>query len=133
LIDGPSGNTLVAGVRTLVVTLSPLLADLVASVLRPHLPLDVIGVLHTHEGLAEKLRELRPELILLGLENGEKDSCARPLLAVLPSARILVLTKNGQHAWLYKMRPHRTALVDVSPPSLIGALSALFQDFSTQG
>ena len=113
-----------AGVRTLVVTLSPLLADLITSVLQPHLPLDVIGVAPTRERLAETLRELQPELVLLGLENGEKDSCARPLLAVLPSARILVLGKNGQDAWLYEMRPHRRALVHMSPSSLIDALLA---------
>ena len=117
-----------AGVRTLVVTLSPLLADLVANVLRPHLRLDVIDVMRSREKLAEKLRELQPQLVLLGLENGEKDSCARPLLSVMPSSGlILVLEKSGQHAWLYRLRPHRTALVNLSMPSLIGALSARFK------
>lgn len=117
-----------AGVRTLVVTLSPLLADLVANVLRPHLQVDVIGVMRSRDRLAEKLRELQPQLMLLGLESGEKDSCARPLLAVMPSSGlILVLEKSGRHAWLYRLRPHRTALVNVSMPSLIGALSARFK------
>jgi hypothetical protein len=119
-----SRNIFVAGVRTLVVTLPPLLADLITSVLEPHLSLDVIGVMPTRERLAERLRELRPELVLLGLNDGEKDSCAQPLLKVLPSARILVLRKNGQDAWLYKMRPHRTVLMNVSLSSLIGALLA---------
>ena len=117
-----------AGVRTVVVTLSPFLADLVTNVLRPHLRLDVIGVMQSRERLAEKLRELQPQLVLLGLESGEKDSCARPLLAVMPSSGlILVLEKNGQHAWLYRLRPHRTALVNVSMPALTGALSARFK------
>lgn len=117
-----------SGVRTLVVTLSPLLADLVANVLRPHLRVDVVGVMRNRERLAEKLRELQPQLVLLGLQSGEKDSCARPLLAVMPSSGlILVLEKSGQHAWLYRLRPHRTALVNVSMPSLIGALSARFK------
>lgn len=117
-----------AGVRTLVVTLSPFLADLVTNVLQPHLRLDVIGVMPRREGLPERLRELQPQLVLLGLESGEKDSCARPLLAVMPSSGlILALEKSGQHAWLYRLRPHRTALVNVSMPSLIGALSARFR------
>jgi DNA-binding NarL/FixJ family response regulator len=109
------------------VTLSPFLADLVASVLQPHLPLEVIGVLQTRESLPEKLRQLEPDLIVLGLESGEADSCARPLLAALPSAQILVLEQNGRHAWLYRMRPHRTALANVSMPSLIRALSPRFR------
>jgi hypothetical protein len=122
-----NGNSLVVGVRTIVVTLSPFLADLVASVLRPHFKLEVIGVLRTRESLPEKLGLLKPDLVILGLRSGEADSCARPLLSILPTAQILVLERNGRHAWLHRMEPRRTALANVSMPSLIRVLSPRFK------
>lgn len=123
----------VAGVRTLAVTVSPLLRELVTSVLQPHLLLDVIAVLETRERLAECLQELAPDLVLLGLSGGETDASACALLGVLPSAKILALAPNGEHAWLYEMREHCTALPDLSPPALIGLLTARFATIARQG
>jgi DNA-binding NarL/FixJ family response regulator len=113
-------------VRTLVVTVSPLLAELLTSVLQPYLPLHVIGVLQTRDHLAEHLCKASPDLVLLGLIGTETDACARPLLRTLPSAEILVIAPDGRHAWLHDMRPHRTALTDLSVPSLIRVLASRF-------
>jgi hypothetical protein len=117
---------LVAGVRTLVVTVSPLLAELVTSVLRPHLALDVVAVLHTRDLLEERLRLIAPNLVILGLVGAETDASARPLLAVLPSAEFLVLEPTGRNAWRYEMRPHRTAMMDFSASALIETLTSRF-------
>ena len=117
----------VAAIRTLVVTVSPLLTDIVTAVLQQRLTLDVIGVLPTRERLAEQLRELAPDLVLLGLLDTETDASARPLLVALPTARFVVLAADGQQAWLYEMRPHRTALTNFSLPALTGALAARFK------
>lgn len=111
-------------VRTLVVTVAPLLADLVRDALRPHLTLDIVAVLHTREQLLRPLRALAPDLVLLGLTGSETDACARPLLLALPSTTILVLAANGQHAWLYEMQPRRIALPDLSLPLLTSTLIA---------
>jgi DNA-binding NarL/FixJ family response regulator len=126
-------NWPVAGVRTLVVTLSPLLSDVVTSLLQPHLPLNVIRVLQTREQLAEHLRATVPDLVILGLLGGETDACARPLLVALPSAKILVLTRNGQHAWLHEMRPQRTALTNLSVRALVRTLASRFDVTPPQG
>lgn len=116
-----------AAIRTLVVTVSPLLADFVTAALQPQLTLNVIGVLPTRELLVERLRDLAPELVLLGLRDAETDASARTLLAVLPSARFVVLAANGQHAWLYEMRPHRTALTNLSVADLTDTLAGRFK------
>lgn len=122
-----------AGVRTLAVTVSPLLRELVASVLEPHLSLEFVAILQTRERLAECLREFAPDLVLLGLKGAETDASARPLLAVRPSAKILALAPNGQHAWMYEMREHCTALPEISPPALIELLTTRFGTISPQG
>jgi hypothetical protein len=123
----------VAGVRTLVVTVSPLLTDIVTTVLQRRLTLDMIGVLPTRERLAELLLELSPDLVLFGLLDTETDASARPLLVALPTARFVVLAANGQQAWLYEMRPHRTALTNFSLPALSGVLAARFKDTPPRG
>jgi hypothetical protein len=116
-------------VRTVVVTMSPLLADIVLDCLQPYLAIDLIGILKDREALAERLAESRPDLVLLGLVGVESDACARPLLALLPHARFLVLAPNGQHAWLHEMRPHRSAMRYFSKQRLLRTLASRY-DFS---
>ena len=120
-------------VRTLVVTLAPLLADLIRDVLQPKLTLDIIGVLHTRESLPHSLRGLAPDLLLLGLTENEIDAVALPLLATLPSVAILVMAPNGQHAWLYEMQPHRSVLSDLSVAALAQTLVSRFPADAPKG
>ena len=122
-----------ASVRTLIVTVSPLLADLVKAVLRPHLILDVVEVLSTRHRLMERLQDISPDLVLLGLLNGEDDTCAVPILAALLSVRILVLAANGAQAWLYEAGPHRTALPKLSSTDLIDAIKTSFDRSPSKG
>jgi chemotaxis response regulator CheB len=119
--------------RTLVVTVAPLLADLVRDMLQPQLTLDIVGVTRTRECLAERLRALAPDLLLLGLMDSETDAIALPLLDVLPSAAILVLAPSGRHAWLYEMRPHRTVLADLSVAALSKALASRSEAYRSKG
>jgi DNA-binding NarL/FixJ family response regulator len=114
----------VVAVRTLVVTLSPLLRELVTSVLPPQISVDVVEALATREHLAERIREIAPDLVLLGLGEGEGDGTALPLLAVRPLARILVLTRDGASAWLYESPGRRVTLSVLSVASLKEALRA---------
>lgn len=123
-----------ARVRTLVVTVSPLLAELVTGVLRLHLPLDVVEVVESRDLLEDRLRSIAPDLVIMGLTRGECDDCALalPLLAVLPTAEVLVLEPTGKHAWLHEMRPHRTSLIDLSADALIHALASRFNVSTSQ-
>jgi chemotaxis response regulator CheB len=115
------------------VTVSPLLADLVKAVLQPHLFLDVVEVLPIRHRLMERLQDVSPDLVLLGLLNGEDDTCAVPLLAALVSVRILVIAANGAAAWLYETGPLRTALPNLSSSDLIEALRASFDRSPPKG
>jgi chemotaxis response regulator CheB len=108
--------------RVLVVTLSPLLRELVTSVLQPRFFVDVVEVLESREPVARRLRDLAPDLIWIGLLDGETDAVAVPLLAVLPSVRVLVLARNGADAWLHGPQGRRTVLSDLSVEALRAAL-----------
>jgi hypothetical protein len=113
-------------VRTLAVTISPLLANLLTDVLKPRLPLDLIGIVQHRAALPDAMRALTPDLVVLGLVGGETDAVARPFLAVLPSAVILVLSANGQSAWLHQQRRRRIVLPGLSVAALADALASRF-------
>jgi DNA-binding NarL/FixJ family response regulator len=100
--DCLEAGTRVLVLRTVVVTLSPLLRELLTSVLSPEIVVDVIEVLATRERVVERLRELGPDLVLIGLLDSDADAVVSLLLPALPSVRILVLASNGEHAWLYE-------------------------------
>jgi DNA-binding NarL/FixJ family response regulator len=118
----PERGTRVAVLRTLVVTLSPFLCELVTSVLAPEISVDVVGVLPTRERLVEGMREIAPDIVLLGLGEGEAET-ADPLLRRTSSvARILALARNGKSAWLYESPHRRVTLSDLSVASLKEAL-----------
>jgi hypothetical protein len=107
-----------------VVTLSPFLCELVTSVLAPEISVDVVGVLATRERMAATMREIEPDIVLLGLGEGEVET-ADPLLSRTSSlARILALARNGKSAWFYESPHRRVTLSDLSVASLKEALRA---------
>jgi DNA-binding NarL/FixJ family response regulator len=113
-------------IRTFVVTVSPLLSELVIEMLRPHLGLDIVAVVSTRDGLTEKLRAAAPQLVVLGLMRAETNHCVKVVLRAMPSLQVLVLAQDGQRAWLYEMRPRRMAVTDLSAPALIRLLGTRF-------
>jgi hypothetical protein len=123
----------VASVRTVVVTVSPLLASLVIELLQPTMSLQVVGELAIRDDLFGQLRALAPDLVLLGLHGVETDDLVLPLLTAVPSALFLVVAPNGQHAWLHELRPHRTELKDFSAAALVEALTTRFHAPGSQG
>ena len=124
---------LVAIVSTVVVTVSPLLADLLLEPLRPHLELRIDAVLGHRDRLEEHLRALAPDLVVLGLRQNETDEIAGALLPILPTAEFLVVAANGQHAWLYGIDPHYTALNELTVSALVAALTARFKGSPSEG
>jgi len=114
----------VVSIRAAVVTLSPILFDLLTTLLAGRATLKVVARFDTHDGIEAQLMAATPDLILYGLQNGESDSIAAALLASLPSAKIIVFASDGRNAFVYTMRPHRKALLDLSPHALVRAILA---------
>ena len=109
--------------RTLIVTISPLLRSLVVGALQPHFGIDIVDITETRDGLTARLAALAPDLVLLGLGPDEDDAAAIALLHAMPTARVLALAPDGARAWLHEMRPYRTILADLSVPALIQSLA----------
>jgi hypothetical protein len=126
LLWGGAGSGALNSVRTVAVTISPLLAGLVTEILKPRLTLDLVDVLQNRTTLVDSLQKLQPDLVLFGLMGDETDAAALPFRAVLPSAVILVLPPSGHHAWLHERSGRCIVLSNLSVAALANALTACF-------
>jgi hypothetical protein len=106
--------------------MSPLLGELIVAALLPYLPLDIVGVVETRESLAGALAALSPDLLLLGLFDGEAKGVAQALLALLPTMRVLAVAANGGWAWLIESNAPPLFLPELSLQDLIDALAVRF-------
>jgi chemotaxis response regulator CheB len=110
------------GVRTALVTLSPLLSDIITQAVEQDIELDVVARIDDRDSLGERLRLVAPELVLIGLRAGESDAIAATALAAAPTAKVIAFSADCRHAYLYVMRPYQLELIDVTPATLAGAI-----------
>jgi len=117
------GNSPVTPIRTVTVTMSPMLRDLVVGLVAGQASLNVVRELATRDGLEEQLQSLSPELILIGLGRNEGDEIrGDSLIRLLPNAKVIAFASDGRSAFVHRMRAQRTALHDVSSQMLIDAI-----------
>jgi hypothetical protein len=122
--QGP--DLVVERLRTLKVTVSPLLGEMIVAVLLPHLPLDIVGLLETREGLTAALGTLSPDLLLLGLLVAEPETIAQSLLVLVPSMKVVALAADGRQAWLFETGLPPLTLPDLSVSDLVCAVVRRF-------
>src|SRR5262245_54175292 len=105
-------------VRTVMVTMSPLLGDIIKQLTAGKFVLDIVAHLDSRISLGRKLRKIAPDLVLLGLRSHETDRIGRTLLTLIPTARVIAFSSDARLAYLHEMRPHRVAIMDVSARAL---------------
>ncbi len=109
-------------IRTALITMSPMLGDIITRAVACNVVLDVVAWLDREDATADRLRMLAPELILIGLGADESDTMPLAILAVAPTAKVIAFTTDCRHAQLLEMRPQRTLLIDVTPAALVDAI-----------
>jgi DNA-binding NarL/FixJ family response regulator len=112
----------VAAIRTVMITMSPIFRDLIKQLTAEHRDLNVVAALDTREGLEERLRSLAPELILVGLGRNEGDEVGLSLVRFLPNTKVFAFSSDRRTAFVHRMQPQRTVLRDVSPQMLIDTI-----------
>jgi chemotaxis response regulator CheB len=112
----------VTAIRTAVVTMSPLLRDIVKELPTGRVRLQIVADLTTRDLLLDRLKTILPDVVLIGLARGETDRIARSILAALPRSRVIAFSSAGRQVYIHEMRPHRTALSDASASAVIRAL-----------
>jgi DNA-binding NarL/FixJ family response regulator len=108
--------------RVAIVTIPPLLVDILREVMAGHLTIEIVAQIVRRTRLEQRLRAARPDFVLIGLRRGESDAIARTVLIALPDTKIIAFSSDVRHVWVHQMRPYRTELHDFSPEALIAHL-----------
>lgn len=111
------------GIRTVLIGMSPIFNDIIKQSTAEHVVLDIVGEWETREALEERLRAMAPELILIGLADNEPETIGPMLQALASEAKVIAFSSDRRRAHVYKRRAHAGEIIDLSPASLIGAIT----------
>jgi DNA-binding NarL/FixJ family response regulator len=106
------------------VTLSPIVADLIASVLAARAPVAVAERFTTRRAAEAWLSHHRAELIIVGAAEAEAGDVISRFLALAPDATVLALSDDGRRARVRVNATSERLLSDVSPDQLADAVLA---------
>jgi hypothetical protein len=68
--------------------------------------------------------EPRTDVFIVGAQHDELPPVGLAQLERQPKAKVLTIDRNGRDAHLYELRPHRTALGELSADTLLSAVGA---------
>jgi hypothetical protein len=100
------------------VTAPALFGDLIERLAIGRVDLDIVGRLNDRRALAQRLRRLRPQLVIIGLHESETEALISVLLTRLPGSKFIVLSHDGRSIAGYERRLNRTPLPNLSPEGL---------------
>ncbi|MGO9428646.1 hypothetical protein [Rhodoblastus sp.] len=108
----------VAGVRTVMVGVPAMMSDLIKRLAVGRVQLDIVSEIPDVRAIARRLATLRPALIVIGVEDAERDDKVRALLGRLPAARVIAVASDGRMTG-YELCVRRTKLSELSTEGLI--------------
>ncbi len=82
------------GLRAVVVTVPPLLTDLIRHVLTSRAALPIVAELTDADSAYARLRALAPDIVIIGPSAGPRPVDAALVRALLPNARVLALSAD---------------------------------------
>jgi DNA-binding NarL/FixJ family response regulator len=109
------------------VTIPPLLSDLMIRALEREITLEVVVYIHNRNGLQEALKSADPELVMIGLFEGEAGEIAGKLFAAAPAAKVIAFSSDCRNAYVHELQANPKILVDVRPAQLVAAILGLLQ------
>jgi hypothetical protein len=101
------------------VTTPAILTDLIEQLSLGRLELNVIAKLGGRRDLANRLQQLGPDLVVIGLRRAESDAVVTALLDRLPKAKFVVFSHDGRNVVGYELRVKKFHLSDFSPDALM--------------
>ena len=108
-------------IRTVTVTMAPLFCDLVTGLLAAHCNIHLVAKIDNRAAIEQRLQSLAPELVLIGLGDGESDEIASALAGSVPNARVIAFSSDNRHAFVHQLERPRRVLLDISPRQLVDA------------
>lgn len=121
-----------SGIRTVVVTMPAMLRDLIKRLALGRVELEIVAEFKARHGLARRLGEIRPDLVVIGLRGSEDDAVIRNLLAVVPTAKIIAFPASGRAARGFELRLYHTELGEAPPEGLVDFIRGCSVSFQTE-
>ena len=109
--------------RAVFVTMPALLSEIIIEAALERVRLEVVGEFAARDRLAEQLPVLAPDLVLIGLGAGETDAIGSVVLALVPAAKVLLLSQDGRRASIFATAAPRAVLEGFSLKNLLAALA----------
>ena len=99
-----------------------MLCDIISEALTGQPDIEVVGGCDERMDLARASAAEDTDVIVLGLQDAEFPEAGVRLFDAHPQLHVLGVAADGRRAFLYELRPHRTALGEVSPQGLVDAI-----------
>jgi DNA-binding NarL/FixJ family response regulator len=109
-------------IRVVTAELPRILDDIIGAVCAAAGDIEVVGRVARHEELVELTREARPDVVILGMAPSGAATIGWELYVGDPLLRVLGIVGEGRQTFVYELRPHRTALGELSPDGLVAAV-----------
>lgn len=103
--------------RVVVVTLRPLLRDIIVTLVQSRVPVTIVAEF-SKRAPTRQLKHLAPDLVIVGLRKDEDDRIGERYLAEIPAAKVAVISNDGREAIVYMAPARRIVLHSVSLKAL---------------
>jgi DNA-binding NarL/FixJ family response regulator len=90
----------------------------------------IVAETETTNDLYALSRFTRADVVILGAEGSELPAIGRQLVNRSPHVKLLAVSAEGRHVWLYDLRPHEQLIGEVSPEELVAAIRDAMQTAS---
>jgi hypothetical protein len=84
----------------------------------------VVGRTASLDELLELARATDPDVVIVGLHDGELPAACVELLLERPRVKVLGIEEQHGHAQLYELRPEQVEIGEVSPDEVIDTIRA---------
>ena len=111
-----------ARVRVVLIGMSPLLHDIVKQAIGSDRDMEVVGEVFA-DGSRDRLRALRPDVVIVSLARDQGDDVTNELLEAIPTAKIVALSFDNRHALCRMAGRRQKVLVDVSARDIAAFIS----------
>ena len=109
-------------IRVVTAELPRILNDIIGSVFESAGDIRLIGQAASHSELLELACRLRPDVVIVGMEESGPPAFGWDLYINDPLLRVMGVMGEGRQTFVYELRPHRTVLGELSPQELIAAV-----------
>src|SRR3989442_9413257 len=99
-----------------------MLSDIITDIVTSQADMEIVGTLADPAAIAATVAETNADVVVLGLPDADLPAEYAALLNARAQIRLLGVSGDGRRAFLYDLRPYRSALGEGSPQRLAAAI-----------